>query len=368
MERERIQFLDGFRAIAIIAVMLFHFFNRWTLPLNRTNLYPYTTEYTFFGYGYLGVQFFFMISGFVIFYTLDHTQSLKQFWIKRFIRLFPAMLIASLITFTIFNLFDKNILFKQSHPVLNFLPSLTFITPLFFETLFKPWHIEIDYLSGSYWSLWPEVQFYFLSSSLYFINKEKFFKRFMIVTLVIILFNWFIGDYSQQFIALKDFEPFYNLWFVDIFNLPRYLIFFVIGVLLYKLFKKDPMRIRSSVVLAWLAIITTFMFLMANDENVRIAYSIMLCLFLLGTYWPKLLMPFENKWLVQIGLASYFIYLIHENISILIINSYGRYFKPYGFVLPVILMVLICLLSILFTIYIDKNIASFLKKRMLPKK
>lgn len=48
----RINALDSFRSIAILIVLLFHFFSRWTI------LYPYGEKYDFFNYGKLGVHFF----------------------------------------------------------------------------------------------------------------------------------------------------------------------------------------------------------------------------------------------------------------------------------------------------------------------
>lgn len=54
----RITILDGFRAVAIISVMLYHYFNRWAPPLNSVSLYPYGSKFSYFNYGYLGVEFF----------------------------------------------------------------------------------------------------------------------------------------------------------------------------------------------------------------------------------------------------------------------------------------------------------------------
>ena len=103
--KSRIAVLDGFRALAILSVMFFHYFSRWTPPLNSISIYPYKNSYNFFQYGYLGVQFFFIISGFVIFFTLERTNYLVAFWKKRVIRLVPSIVCASIITFIIFRFF-----------------------------------------------------------------------------------------------------------------------------------------------------------------------------------------------------------------------------------------------------------------------
>src|ERR1700722_4627589 len=95
MHKERIGIIDGFRAIAIIGVLLFHFFS-----LENTN-YPYGNKFDFFFQERYGVEFFFIISGFVIFYTLENTSSLKDFFKKRIIRLYPSAIIACTITLII---------------------------------------------------------------------------------------------------------------------------------------------------------------------------------------------------------------------------------------------------------------------------
>lgn len=40
MKNQRISILDGFRTLAIIPVVFFHFFSRWTQPFNDVSLYP----------------------------------------------------------------------------------------------------------------------------------------------------------------------------------------------------------------------------------------------------------------------------------------------------------------------------------------
>lgn len=78
--KNRIQILDGFRAISILSVLLFHFFSRWTPPLSSESFYPYGSKYfSWFQYGGVGVEFFFMISGFVIYFTLENRCCLRRY-------------------------------------------------------------------------------------------------------------------------------------------------------------------------------------------------------------------------------------------------------------------------------------------------
>lgn len=73
--------IDGLRAVAVIAVLGFHAFPSWVSG------------------GYIGVDVFFVISGYlissIIFKELEHTHSFsfQNFYARRFIRLFPALLL-----------------------------------------------------------------------------------------------------------------------------------------------------------------------------------------------------------------------------------------------------------------------------------
>lgn len=76
---KRINFLDGFRGMAILLVILFHAFTAWS------GIVPYGERFAnffLFKEGFLGVQLFFMISGFVILMSLQKSNSFMEFMYK----------------------------------------------------------------------------------------------------------------------------------------------------------------------------------------------------------------------------------------------------------------------------------------------
>ncbi|MEO6977183.1 MAG: hypothetical protein ABI113_02360, partial [Mucilaginibacter sp.] len=60
----------------------------------------------------------------------------------------------------------------------------------------------------------------------------------------------------------------------------------------------------------------------------------------------------------------YFLYLVHENNGVLVINKLGKYFLPYGFVLTLGLICILVFVSIWYTEKVEMSVAAFLKKRV----
>ncbi len=82
--KEQFDVLNGLRGIAAIAVVVFHFME-WVYPIEKN----------FIGYGFLAVDFFFCLSGFVIAYAYDSRigkMGIKAFFTSRLIRLHPLVI------------------------------------------------------------------------------------------------------------------------------------------------------------------------------------------------------------------------------------------------------------------------------------
>lgn len=93
----------------------------------------------------------------------------------------------------------------------------------------------------------------------------------------------------------------------------------------------------------------------------------MIGLFLIFIYKPALLRIFENSFLRKNGEASYFLYLIHENIGVFIICGLGHYFMPFGFMLTLLLMLLFSFFSVFCYQHIDIKISKYLKLKFFKK-
>jgi peptidoglycan/LPS O-acetylase OafA/YrhL len=86
------EILDGLRGVAAIMVLLFHIFETFTMGEHLHQKY--------INHGYLAVDFFFVLSGFVIGYAYDDRwkgMTLGNFFKRRFIRLHPMIIIGMVI-------------------------------------------------------------------------------------------------------------------------------------------------------------------------------------------------------------------------------------------------------------------------------
>lgn len=140
-------FLDGLRAIAILAVLIFHSDNTWLSG------------------GFLGVEIFFVISGFIITkLLLDEWQKngrldLKRFWFRRLRRLIPAaftMMLATWICVLLFFPDEINQIFDDLIYGITFTNNWNYIINerSYFDLIGRPRLFE------HLWSLGIEFQFY----------------------------------------------------------------------------------------------------------------------------------------------------------------------------------------------------------------
>lgn len=353
-EKLRIGVLDSFRAIAILLVMMFHYFSRWE------GMYPYADKYNYFGNGKLGVQFFFIISGFVILYSLENTNNFAAFWRNRMIRLFPSMLAGSLLTYIVFLFFDNVYLFPASHYFKNVLASITFIPFRTISTLFNL-DLELDYISGSYWSLWPEIQFYaFVSLIYFFVKKINFAKVFLFFSSVLVLIDFGLHHSYNDTNFVKTVRDFFT-----IFNFIDGLSFFCFGVLFY-LFYKDKMsgKATSSYLKIYFLGLVFLQVLGSYSQPLKVVFIfVFLLLFIALIYFPNCIRFLENKIVFKIGVSSYFLYLIHEHIGVLLIHNFGGLFQSYEFIFPLLIIAFLVVLAIGYTYIIEKKVSVYLKNK-----
>lgn len=92
MKKNALPALTSLRFFAAMAIIAFHF------SINHVALMP-TYLYAIIKHGNMAVNFFFVLSGFVLAYTyLDKPVEPRRFWVARFARIYPVYLLALLLS------------------------------------------------------------------------------------------------------------------------------------------------------------------------------------------------------------------------------------------------------------------------------
>lgn len=145
---KRLELLDYARLFAAVIVVLFHYtFNGIANgKVDSISHIPGLIDVT--KYGFLGVELFFMISGYVIFFSAK-TRSPSAFAVSRMTRLYPAFWFAVLFTAAFIMLWGGDTISVTLPQVL---ANLTMIQPL----------LGFEDVDGVYWTLLYELKFYFL--------------------------------------------------------------------------------------------------------------------------------------------------------------------------------------------------------------
>lgn len=363
--KSRIGILDGFRCIAVILVMLVHYTFSYTIPQHPTNLYPYGARFSdvfLFKMGYTGVQFFFIISGFVIFMTMERCRSLGEFLVKRFIRLFPALLFCSIITFVFVQLIDPQRQVPAFHNTwADFFPSLTFSDLWFWNRVFGH---KVEYIDIVYWTLTYEVKFYILASLVFFFKKDSFFKNWVVWTVLVLLIH-FAFEAITRIRPLPHMELVKNT--IDIYLFPEYIILFTLGIYFYMLFTGRQMHRGYTWLMAALVLVEMGMLHYWRERACVAVYILLFVVFLYRAQWLRFL---STPFFAFIGLISYPLYLLHARIGVMLLHRLGQVPGPKDYagwyILPV--MLLSVAMAYLVHRFIEKPSGDFLRRVLLPKK
>lgn len=294
----RIAYIDGLRGIAILMVILFHAYSRWADTLYGVDAF---TQFPLFKYGYLGVQLFFLISGFVILMTLEKSKNLPGFIFRRWSRLFPAMAICSFIIFSSSNFFYER---PNGIPnLIDLLPGLTFVEPYYWNKLLE---FNTRNLEGVFWSIYIEFKFYIVAALIYFNFKSKHF--------VLIIFIFFMSWFTLEHLNPYKYHFFISIFHSITFHLGfKYFGWFASGAAFY-LYTKSH-KINWFFYGLIISIISSFSEGGIYDGKLWGALLISL-FFALSICSLKLQSMMKNKTLLFFGFISYPMYLLHENMMI----------------------------------------------------
>lgn len=275
--------VDALRGLAALAVVLFHYTRRFAEVFGSESLPSLS-----FPDGYYGVNLFFIISGFVIFMTLEKTAKPMDFVVSRLSRLFPAYWVAVFLTFSICHLLG--------------LPGkLVGIWPALANLVMVHGFFGVPHVDGVYWTLEVELLFYCGMFALYLMKGL----RRLTYVLSGLLFLRVIYFVFEHYFAI-------NLpWIVYRFLILEFIPWFSLGISIYiAVHRVEPGAWRKPVLTSILAVATLWVCESAFVAGLAVVLSFLVYLAAQNRFTLLQLKP-----IVWLGTVSYPLYLLHENIG-----------------------------------------------------
>lgn len=310
VSKKHLYSLDLLRGFAALSVCLLHFTFGVLPNLRDTPLTP------LFSWGYLGVDIFFIISGFVIPLALDRSgytlSEFGPFMGKRILRICPPSYVAMFVTIgqrlALDFLINHNRTYTADLTWFQVLNNMLYTVP----------YTSSSWLNGVFWTLAVEFQYYIIIGLSF-----AFFKRgWMSLVVFAALFN--VIDYIGFAKNIQFFE--YNL-------------LFVLGILTWMKYS-DRISNKKFVLFFILSLVAIFF---------RINYLV--CIYSLLTVVCILYYNVKNVVFSFFGKISYSLYLLHTVAGTTVEAFWTRIF-PVGTLMEKIVLLVVCLAGTIIASYL----------------
>ncbi|WP_246693004.1 acyltransferase [Methylobacterium sp. WL64] len=356
--------LDAIRIFAASIVLLNHFASYSSksilLTMNEDGAYPFLKH--FYGIGAVGVEIFFVISGFVIASSASRGSGLSvalTFAYHRGRRIFPILWISSVVSLLAMCSIEDNWV-----PLLKAFIRSNVLFPLG------------PYIDGVVWSLIVEGFFYFVVAlTILSSNPNRLIKLSIFIAILSIIYNSFLISYATKLYYTHD-EAILSALHKFPFKLflLRYGVFFSLGIIIFH----SRRRLNfPTILLAFICFVSCIAEIISSSElgyrgtivTVSIWATCVAVITYSAAYNSKnkpVLSLSALKLLKFLGNLSYPLYLNHYTLGIVLTYRLKFINSP-----P--LKFLICLLSVLAVsvavLYLEKIIRrSFLFERSMPER
>lgn len=347
----RLRALDGLRLIAALMVAAYHYGGRdgeISQAWGSSPKVQFPTAHEWFAFGCLGVQIFFVISGFVICMS-GWGRPLRSFFASRASRLLPSYWAAVILVTAVFAL--PPVIYEAVSPS-DMLVNLSMLQ--------QP--LGVDRVLGVCWTLWAEVRFYALFALCIVLpgaNRQR-----------IILFCavWTLASA----IAEGANEP-----LLDLVLMPEYAPYFVGGIGLYLIHRdRRDLTAWGIVAVSWLlgqhyavdrlwhpndvenAAFFSFRSSTAIIAVVTLGYLAVAAIAL--GYLHRI----NWSWLTTAGALTYPFYLVHEHLGWVSVRFLYRYFGVPSWATFLLTIVFMLTLAWLLNRYVEKWLTPLLRRRL----
>ncbi|PHS21656.1 MAG: hypothetical protein COA84_15425 [Robiginitomaculum sp.] len=311
---KRFAWLDYFRFSSAVAVVMFHY----TVNNINNGSVKFETNYgivsDIFQYGYLGVDVFFIISGFVILLSaMGRTPA--EFAVSRATRLFPAFLFCMTLT--------TCVVFFSGMPTITlprYIANLTMV----------PAHIGFEAVDGVYWSLAFEILFYATVFAILLIGRIKHIRKILAAYTTVSLVLFLIDAH--------------------VFGFGGYFMLFAAGCALYLIYhdSKKAFALVLFAVSAMLSVVGAHERASEILESGRLAISpatvsiilsaVYVCFYSLTVFiGSNINLPYSR----EIGATTYPLYLIHNVIGIILFQKINHTYTQWEALLFVTTIIIV---------------------------
>lgn len=319
MRRPALPALTGIRSLLALAIMLFHF-----TPSGLTwAAHPRFTLYPIIDIGYVFVSFFFVISGFILYYNYAHRPggvNAVDFWVARASRLYPVYLLTLIVSIPMLATEWQ----ARSHT--QFVAGVI-TTPLLIQGFFPRLAIFWNTVS---WTLSCEVALYLLFPWLVKVRLPKSVGKliallaafWLLGMLPHAIYLWTNPDHLMQ--TPDRYSTGVYLDFLKYTPLP-YLCTFLCGITLGKIHEEAKLGVRGRMIvgLSGFAVVWFCCYHLSTQMPYLLVHGGLLTpvfgAVILGLAGPSPLATlFSWRPLVAIGTSTYALYLLHFNVYQLI--------------------------------------------------
>jgi peptidoglycan/LPS O-acetylase OafA/YrhL len=277
--------LDALRGLAALAVVAFHYTTSYAQQVGH--LQPLGFGFT---PGNYGVHLFFLISGYVIFMTLEHTRDGMDFVVSRFSRLYPAYWFCIAVTAAVVAAIG---LPAQQLAPAELALNLTMVQQF----------LGGEHLDGSYWTLQVELFFYAQMLLWFMLRQLRHIHWIIAAWLVLAVAHGLVSADGQHF-----------SYTVRELLILRHIPFFALGIVFYRLHQHRSGR-DLDIAMIGLCLVAIGI---ANGPVlllVALVCTTVFALFVAGRLRFLCIGPFA--WL---GAISYPLYLLHQAIGFALIH------------------------------------------------
>lgn len=330
-QSKRLLELDALRGIAALGVVLFHYMVAFADQYDNTSdIFPI---FRYFRYGKHGVELFFIVSGFVIFMSLERTKNSLDFVFGRFSRLYPTYWTAVILSFIIIKLAKlPDLQFEWKDALIN----LTMLQQF----------LEVPPIDGNYWTLVIELCFYIIMLLLHNMKALKRINTVAIVWLIIISVNLSL-EKSQILLLNLNLRTFLILDYAHLF---------IIGMLLYKIFLgKETLIYKYALVIACLLF---DLFKYGSEHTLFVTLFTTIFILVMRGYLTYI----KCSSLLFLGTISYSLYLTHLNLGLVTIKTLEKSGININ-VCILISLILALFLASTVTFLIEKPTIKFMKEK-----